>query len=449
MAFIIAIDGPAGSGKGTLAKGIADRLKITNIDTGAMYRCVTLEMINKNIKMDETDKINDMLDKIDIQLKERDGEQLVLLNGEEVTKKIRTKEVNDIVSPVSHIPIVRKKTVEKQRKMGQDIDVVMEGRDIGTNVFPNANLKIYLDASPEKRADRRFKQNEEKGINIPYDEILDNIIKRDENDKNSDVAPLKQAEDAIYIDSTNMSVKEVEDEVIRLIQEKKKEENRQELATQKEKNQSIEKKNKKKKDSTWKIIQREFVRYFLMGLYKIIYRVKVEGKENVPKEGAFILCGNHVSFIQVPIIVLFTPRKDVKFIAKSELFNNKILAWLGYLFDVIPVKRGKQDVDSMKKSLKVLANGNILGLFPEGTRNGMKKKVKVKNGASFMALKTGAKVLPVGIKVVKKGPFSKIIVNFGKTLDYSSKKSKMPEKEVLEQTTTEIMDTIVKLIEEA
>lgn len=445
MPFIIAIDGPAGSGKGTLAKGVAKRLNITNVDTGAMYRCIALEMINKNIKLDEIDKINKMLDDIDIQLKEKDGEQLVLLNNEDVTKKIRTKEVNDIVSPVSHIPIVREKTAEKQRKMGKDIDIVMEGRDIGTNVFPNADLKIYLDASPEKRADRRFRQNEESGIKIPYEDILDNIIKRDENDKNSDVAPLKQAEDAIYIDSSNMTIKEVEDEVIRLVEEKKKNIKPEQSKADKPK----EKKSKKKKDSVWKIIQREFVRYFLLVLYKIVYRVEVKGKENVPKEGAFILCGNHVDFIQVPVIVLFTPRKDINFIAKSELFNNKILAWLGYLFDVIPVKRGKQDVDSMKKSLKTLASGNVLGLFPEGTRNGIQKKVKVKNGASFMALKTGAKVVPVGIKIKKQGPFSKLILNYGTPLDYSDKKSKMPEKEVLEETTTEIMDTIVRLIEEA
>lgn len=459
MPFIIAIDGPAGGGKGTLAKGIADRLKITNIDTGAMYRCIALEIINANIKLDEIDKISEMLDNIDIQLTEKDGEQLVLLNNKDVTREIRTKEINEIVSQVSHIPVVREKTAEKQRKMGQDKDIVMEGRDIGTNVFPNANLKIYLDASAEKRAERRFKQNEEKGIHIPLEEILENIIKRDENDKTSDVAPLKQAEDAIYIDSTEMTVEEVENEVVRLIEEKKKEETKKIEKVEKieEQEQDIEKKSNekpkkdshkksKKKDSTWKIIQREIVRYILIGFYKLVYRVKVEGKENVPQEGAFILCGNHVDFIKVPIIVLFTPRKDLNFIAKSELFDNKVLAWLGYLFDVIPVKRGKQDVESMKKSLKVLASGRVLGLFPEGTRNGLQKKVKVKNGAAFMALKTGSKVVPVGIRIKKQGPFSKVILNYGKPLDYTDKKSKMPEKELLEATTTEIMDTIIELM---
>lgn len=437
MAFIIAIDGPAGSGKGTLAKGVAKRLNITNVDTGAMYRCVTLEMIRKEIKIDNLEEIAKMLKNIKIEINEKDGEQEVILNGEDVTSKIRTKEINSIISEISKINIVRKKIVELQKELARNKDIVMEGRDIGTVVFPKADLKIYLDASPEERAKRRVEQNKEKNLESNYDEILKSIKNRDEIDKNREISPLKQAEDAIYIDSSNMTIKQVEDEVIRLVNEKKKA------------NKPKEKKKTKKKDSTWKIIQREFVRYFLIGLYKLIYGVKVKGKENVPKDGAYILCGNHVSFIQVPIIVLFTPRKDLKFIAKAELFNNKILAWLGYLFDVIPVKRGKQDVDSMKKSLKVLANENMLGLFPEGTRNGLQKNVKVKNGASFMALKTGSKVLPVGIKSVKKGPFTRIIVNFGKPLDYSDKKSKVPEKEVLDKTTTEIMDTIVKLIDEA
>lgn len=442
MPFIIAIDGPAGSGKGTLAKGVAKRLNITNIDTGAMFRCVTLEMLRKNIGLEDLQKIEEMLKNINIEFKEEKEGTQVILNEENVTLLIRTEDINKIISDVSKISIIREKMLAMQREYACKKDVVMEGRDIGTVVFPNANIKIFLDASPEERAKRRVEQNEEKGLKSDYNEILESIKNRDNIDKNRKIAPLKQAEDAIYIDSTNMSVREVEDEVVRLAEEKRKLE-------KKDKMDKKTVKEKKKKDSIWKIIQREFVRYFLIGLYKIVYRVQVKGKENVPKEGAFILCGNHVDFILVPVIVLFTPRKDINFIAKSELFNNKMLAWLGYLFDVIPVKRGKQDVDSMKKSLKTLSSGHVLGLFPEGTRNGLQKKVKVKNGASFMALKTGSEIVPVGIKVKKQGLFSKVILNYGKPLDYSEKKSKMPEKEVLEETTTEMMDVIVKLIEEA
>lgn len=196
-------------------------------------------------------------------------------------------------------------------------------------------------------------------------------------------------------------------------------------------------------DSWWTKVQRRLVWIVLRVFYKIVYRIKIEGTENIPKEGAFVICGNHVDFVKVPVIVLFSPRK-INFIAKAELFNNPVLAWLGRLFDVIPVKRGKQDVDSMKKSLKVLNNGEGLGLFPEGTTRGLEKGAKVKNGAAFMALRTGKPIVPVGVEVTKR-PFPKIIVRYGKVLDYSQYQSRTPEKEVLDKVTTEMMGVIIGL----
>lgn len=196
-------------------------------------------------------------------------------------------------------------------------------------------------------------------------------------------------------------------------------------------------------DSWWKKAQRRLAWNVLRTFYRLVYHIETQGEENIPREGAFVICGNHVDFIQVPVIVLFTPRK-VNFIGKAELFKNPILAWLGNLFDVISVKRGKQDIDSMKRSLKVLNQGEGLGLFPEGTRHGLEKGVKVKNGAAFMALRTGKPILPVGVKVSK----HKIILNYGKLLDYHEYQSKTPEKEVLEKVSKEMMDTIVHLTNE-
>ena len=218
MAFIVAIDGPAGSGKGTITKLVGKKLNLTNIDTGAMYRCVSLYMLKNNIKLNDISKINLALNNIDIKFTKSNDSEIVFLNGEDVTDEIRSKEVNQIVSQVSHIIIVRESMVELQRKMSIDRDIIMEGRDIGTNVFPNANVKIYLDASAEERANRRFKQNAEKGINVPYEEILEYIKFRDYNDKTSSVAPLKQAEDAIYIDSTNLSIEEVVNKIVNIIE---------------------------------------------------------------------------------------------------------------------------------------------------------------------------------------------------------------------------------------
>ena len=186
-----------------------------------MYRCVTLDMLRKNIGLEDIEKIKEILKHINIEFKEENGQNTVYLNGENVTREIREKGVNKIVSQVSHLVEVRKNITNLSRKVAKGKQVIMEGRDIGTNVFPNADIKIYLDATSEERAKRRYKQNQEKGINIPYEEILENIKFRDHNDKTSPVAPLKQAEDAIYIDSSNMTIEEVANRIIEIIKEKK------------------------------------------------------------------------------------------------------------------------------------------------------------------------------------------------------------------------------------
>lgn len=219
MSFIVAIDGPAGSGKGTITKIVGERLGLVNIDTGATYRCVTLAVINNKYKLEDKEKIVELLDRIKIEIKKDEkGEEQFFLDEKNVTTEIRTPKVNELVSQVSHIPEVRKRMADFQRKIAKGKNVIMEGRDIGTNVFPNANVKIYLDATPEERARRRQKQNEEKGIETTFEEILENIKFRDNNDKTSDVAPLKQAEDAIYIDSSKMSIEEVSKKIINIIE---------------------------------------------------------------------------------------------------------------------------------------------------------------------------------------------------------------------------------------
>lgn len=214
MGFVVAVDGPAGSGKGTITKKVAEKLNLVYIDTGALYRCITLCMIRKKIGLNQIKKIEKVLKEVNIEFKKEGEQDLVFLDGKDVTKQIREKEVNNFVSQVSHIIEVRENITNLSRKIAEGKEVIMEGRDIGTNVFPNAEVKIYLDATPEERAKRRLKQNEEKGIEIPYEEILENIKFRDNNDKTSPVAPLKQAKDAIYIDSTNMTIEEVTEKIV-------------------------------------------------------------------------------------------------------------------------------------------------------------------------------------------------------------------------------------------
>jgi len=217
MGIVVAIDGPAGSGKGTVAKRIAKELKMINIDTGAMYRCVALQSIRAGIKVEDEEKIVKLLEKIEIEIKPEADKDYIFLNGEDVTKQIRESDVTNIVSPISVILPVRTKLIELQRKMAEGKNIVMEGRDIGTVVFPNAEVKIYLDADVEERAKRRYKENQEKGIECTYEEILENVRTRDYRDSNRQYGALKKAEDAILIDSSNLTIDEVVEKVKKII----------------------------------------------------------------------------------------------------------------------------------------------------------------------------------------------------------------------------------------
>ncbi len=221
MSFVVAIDGPAGSGKGTITKLVGDKLNLINIDTGATFRCVALAMLDNKIGLDEEEKIKELLNNIKIDLTEENGKQKVMLNGKDVTLEIRTPKVNEFVSPVSKLKIVRENLLILQRKMAEGKNVIMEGRDIGTSVFPNANVKIYLDATAEERAKRRLKQNKENNIKGSYEEILESIKSRDNQDSNREISPLRKAEDAIYVDSTNMTIEEVTDYIIEIIKKVK------------------------------------------------------------------------------------------------------------------------------------------------------------------------------------------------------------------------------------
>lgn len=221
MSFIVGIDGPAGSGKGTVTKQVANRLGLINIDTGSTYRCVALETINQGVRLEEKDKIIEIAKTIKVDIQALPEGDRIFLNGKEVTKEIRSKEVTEIVSQISSIKEVRFEMVNLQRRLAEGKDVIMEGRDICTYVFPNADVKIYLDASIEERAKRRYKEMQEKNINMSYEEVEENIRKRDENDKSKEIGALKKAEDSIVIDTTSLTIKQVVEKVIEIIKNKK------------------------------------------------------------------------------------------------------------------------------------------------------------------------------------------------------------------------------------
>lgn len=227
MSYIVAIDGPAGSGKGTLTKVVAKELGLVSIDTGMLYRCHALAVVRNNIDLYDKENIIKIMDNIEIKLKNENNIQTVFLDGEDVTDQIRLPEVNNTVSLTSSIPEVRGKVTELERKIGYDWlkegkNIIMEGRDITTVVFPEAEIKIYLDATPVERAKRRMEQQARKGINETFQEVLESIMNRDKNDMNKKVGALKRAPDAIYIDSSNLSIEQVKRKIINIIEKKQK-----------------------------------------------------------------------------------------------------------------------------------------------------------------------------------------------------------------------------------
>lgn len=219
--FNIAIDGPAGAGKSSIAKEVSRQLGFIYVDTGALYRTVALNAIRQGIRPDDVDAVIRSLDGVDIRLAFEDGTQKVLLNGEDVSSLIRTEEVSAGASKVSAIPKVREFLFDLQKSIAAQNDCLMDGRDIGTVVLPDAQLKVFLTASPEERASRRYKQNLERGMDADYDQILKEVNQRDYQDSHREIAPLKQADDAVLLDTTDMTFDEVVNHLLTLVEEKR------------------------------------------------------------------------------------------------------------------------------------------------------------------------------------------------------------------------------------
>ena len=222
MGFKIAIDGPAGAGKSTIARQVARRENLIYIDTGAMYRAMSLLMLQNGIPLNDAEKIGQECSRAQIDISYENGEQAVFLNGENVDAFLREERVGNAASAVSAVPRVRERLVQLQRELAASADVVMDGRDIGTVVLPDADLKIFLTASSRVRAERRYRELQEKGIEADLKTIQRDIEERDHRDMTRETSPLRQAEDAVVIDSSMMTVDEVIQNILDLIQSRRK-----------------------------------------------------------------------------------------------------------------------------------------------------------------------------------------------------------------------------------
>ncbi|MCI5823015.1 MAG: (d)CMP kinase [Lachnospiraceae bacterium] len=221
MSFNVAIDGPAGAGKSTIAKLVAKELNFIYVDTGAMYRAIALFLLNKGISKDDEKAIADVCGEIDIEIKHADGLQQVWLNGQDVSAEIRREAVGNMASATSVYSCVREKLLSLQRDIAATQDVIMDGRDIGTCILPNAQAKIYLTASVSTRAKRRYQELCEKGVSCDLEEIKKDIEDRDYRDMHREISPLKQAEDAVLVDSSDMTIEQVVERIVEICREKK------------------------------------------------------------------------------------------------------------------------------------------------------------------------------------------------------------------------------------
>lgn len=216
----VAIDGPSGAGKSTIARAAASVMGYIYVDTGALYRTVGVNALRKKVDMESDDAIISVLPETEVELKFIDGEQRMFLNGEDVSTEIRLPEASMAASRVSAVPKVREFLFDLQRELASKNNCIMDGRDIGTVVLPDAQVKIFLTASPECRANRRYKELMEKGVEVNYDDVLSDIIKRDYNDSHRAIAPLKPAEDSVYLDTSELDLQQSINAVIDIIKEK-------------------------------------------------------------------------------------------------------------------------------------------------------------------------------------------------------------------------------------
>lgn len=401
----IAIDGPAGAGKSTIAKAVAKDLGIIYLDTGAMYRATAYLALQKGIDPKDEQKVSEMLEDLKMDIVYKDGDQRIIVNGIDATPYLREHYMSKAASDISALPCVRYKMVDLQRDFASKNDVVLDGRDIGTFVLPNANCKFFLTASPEERAQRRMKDLEEKGEKVDYQTLLSDIIQRDYNDSHREVAPLKQADDADFVDTTQMSVEDVVAHVKEVVHIKTKNANSTEQNAEKTStiipSSKMDKKTLARIKTYYKPEKRfafyRFLRVILRPIQMLVWPTKVIGAENVKKvKGALFTC-NHYSKMDsmIPYFVLF--KKEAHALAKYELFTNPVAGWFLHKMGAIPVRRGEADIEAVKQVLRVLKDGKQLLIFPEGTRNkeGTQQMAEFKTGTARFAIKAKVPVVPM------------------------------------------------------
>lgn len=392
----IAIDGPGGAGKSSLAKAVAKRLGIIYVDTGALYRTIGLFVTKNGISPKDAPAVISVLDKFTLELSFIDGKQVILLDGEDVGDSIRTPEISMAASAVSAIPEVRSFLLDTQRSIAKKNSVIMDGRDIGTVILPNAEVKIFLTASPEARAKRRYDELIARGQTVDYETVYNEMVERDTNDSTRAVAPCVPAEDSIVLDNSDLTAEETVEAVLKIVKKAKK--------------------KLKKRNGYMKL------HLVLAPIFKFFLRVHPHGAENIPEDGAALICSNHIAIRDVFVLAV-SAKRQIRFLAKKELFGVPLLGRVIRGLGAVPIDRKNADVSAIKTSVSLLDNGALMSVFPQGHRNpGVDPaQTKIKNGAALLAYRSGADVVPafISVKKHKYGFLRRVDVYFGKAIKNS------------------------------
>ena len=428
MLISIALDGPVGAGKSTVAHEVAKELGILHLDTGALYRAFTWLLLEKKINIHDENTVCSLLNENQVTVSLKDNKQLTYINGQEVSDYIRTPEISMATSVISTYKEVRKKMTCYQQDIAKKHDILLDGRDIGTNVLPNATIKIFLTAKPEERARRRLLELNQKDPTIDFESVLADVIKRDEQDTTREIDPLKPAEDAQILDVTYLDKKQVIQEIVRRVR-------------------YVQGSAPKREERFYSMYS--FVRRLCIWMFCTIFPVKFHNVENILLDAPYILIGNHLSMFDPLLLLPHCHRYQLRFLSKKELMKIPILSkWL-LKAGVVPVDRQNSDLKALRACLKVIASNKPLAIFPEGTRmqEGGVPMENIHSGTAMIALRSNAVLVPVYISGIPK-LFKKTHVYYGKPIFFAKENKNLINKSTCDLFTEEIKQVYSKMEQE-
>jgi len=375
--FTIAIDGPGGAGKSTVADHLAAQLGVPHLDTGAMYRAFGYQALQEQLDPRDPEQMAELATRIRMDVRFENGRQHTLVNGVDVTDRIRTPEISMAASDCGTHAEVRRLMVAMQQKIASVHSMILDGRDIGTRVLPDATLKVFLTASPEVRARRRCDELNAKGQPAVYEDVLNDVIVRDRQDTTRAVDPLTPAADAVTLDTSAMTQTQAEEAVLGLLYRR---------LSQREQG---ERKPRERFTFFYRLAM-----WFSAIVFRLFLPVRYHGLENTELNAPYLLIGNHLHMLDPFLIGWKCNRYQIRYLGKKELIRNPLMRAIHKNLLMIPVDRHNMDMGAVRTCLKTLKEGHVLGIFPEGTRYKTTVMEELESGVGMIALLGNATILP-------------------------------------------------------